>query len=179
MPYRPSLTSTSRRDFLLVGARLSAAGAVVLSSGFTYAAATPTTASHGAIVERDLLAALGERIGLEAATMLDTGHTPLHLGFIDAASSDIQALEDGIAHGLGLACCAEVGRTHWDAPAAPILAAAIVSEPASGRKLVVEIERTALSLIGMIEDTRISPIARKQSLWNVPADNLYRIRRVV
>jgi hypothetical protein len=165
----------SRRDFLTGSAKLGAAAAVVSAAGVAFAANTATAAPVLASAHSDVLFALGQRIGLDAAAAIGTFGSPLSVTYLDAAGVSVDALREGIEHGsrAGVGCgvvCVESAM-----PYGSFLGMAHFSDPVTGRTARVEIHSEALSHIEMIADATRSGSLQKQAIMSAPASGLYTI----
>jgi hypothetical protein len=166
----------SRRDFLTGSAKLGAAAAVVSSGvGVAFATNAATDAPALASAHSDVLFALGQRIGLDAAAAIGTFGSPLSVTYLDAAGSSVDALREGIELGsrAGVGCgvvCVESAM-----PYGSFLGTAYFSDPATGRTARVEIHSEALSHIEMIADATRSRSLQKQAIMSAPASGLYTI----
>jgi hypothetical protein len=165
----------SRRDFLTGSAKLGAAAAVVSAAGVALAANAATTAPVLASAHSDVLFALGQRIGLDAAAAIGTFGSPLSVTYLDAAGVSVDALREGIEHGsrAGVGCgvvCVESAM-----PYGSFLGMAHFSDPVTGRTARVEIHAEALSHIEMIADATRSGSLQKQAIMSAPVSGLYTI----
>lgn len=167
----PMQFSDSRRDFLTASAKAGAAAAIVGS--LPAFAATPGAALGTASVSADLLRALGQRIGLDAAQAIGSFGTPLSVTYLDAAGASVEALREGIEDGarMGVGCgavCVERALPYGE-----VLGVAHFQDPTTGRTARVEIFPGALSQIELIAAATRSGSLQKQALLSMPSDGLY------
>lgn len=174
------LFAESRREFLKSGARAGAALAVVVGAGSTLgavaSAATPAATAGTAVVNAELLHALGARIGLEVTEALGGADAPVSLAYIDAAGPAADALREGIERGIQWEAGSAASLREWQAPYCSLLGAALITNEATGQQAVVEIDATALSMIAMVESVKTPASAHKHAVLTASADNLYRVR---
>lgn len=175
----------SRREFLVGGARASAAlAAVVVSGGVAGAFADEFLPSAAALnatataVSPELLHALGARIGLEVTQALGGSNAPVSLAYIDASGPAVDALRDGIERGISWEAGSTPPSREWQASYCSLLGAAMITNEATGQRAIVEIDNTALSVIAMVEGLTTPASSHKHAVLTASADNLYRVRYV-
>ena len=164
--------SQSRREFMVHGSLAGAALAVMGGASSAFAVATSAAPTA---VSPDLLRALGNRIGLEVATVISSDGAPLTMSYLDCAGPSVDALREGIEQGMqwqvGAApACVEAQATHGS-----VLGVALISNVATGRTARVEIDATALSMISLIESVKTPASTHKHAVLTARADNLYRV----
>jgi hypothetical protein len=163
----------SRREFMLGGARAGAALAV--ASGLL----PPPPGSVAAVtspISPELLHALGARIGLEVTEALGGADAPVSLAYIDAAGPSADALREGIERGIHWEAGSAPALREWQAPYCSLLGAALITNEATGKQAVVEIDATALGMIAMVESVKTPASTHKHAVLTASADNLYRVR---
>ncbi len=173
----------SRREFMVGGARASAALAVIAASGGAVGAlaaemlpgASASAATVGASVSPELLHALGARIGLEVTEALGGSNASVSLAYIDAAGPTADALREGIERGIHWEAGTAPTSREWQAPYCSLLGAALITNEATGQRALVEIDNTALSMISMVESVNTPASAHKHAVLIASADNLYRV----
>jgi|GEM_PF-1937543 len=174
----------SRREFMLGSARAGAALAVIAASGGAAAAFASTSlpsaagsvAAITAPISPELLHALGARIGLEVTEALGGADAPVSLAYIDAAGPSADALREGIERGIQWEAGGAPALREWQVPYCSLLGAALITNEATGKQAVVEIDATALSMITMVESVNTPASAHKHAVLTASADNLYRVR---
>ncbi len=173
----------SRREFMLGSARAGAALAVVAVSGGAAGAfasgllpsAAGSVAAASASISPQLLHALGARIGLEVTAALGGADAPVSLAYINAAGPNADALREGIERGIHWEAGSAPALREWQAPYCSLLGAALITNEATGRQAVVEIDATALSMIAMVESLKTPVSSHKHAVLTASADNLYRV----
>jgi hypothetical protein len=164
-------------------ARAGAALAVIAASGGAAGAlaaemlpsASLPVVAGGASVSPELLHALGARIGLEVTEALGGSDVPVSLAYIDAAGPTSDALREGIERGIQWQAGAAPTSREWQAPYCSLLGAALITNEATGRRALVEVDNTALSVIAMVESVSTPASAHKHAVLTASADNLYRV----
>jgi hypothetical protein len=165
----------SRREFMLGCAQAGAALAVAGGAQGALAAVTTSSVASSASVSPDLLQALGSRIGLEVAAMVGDAGAPLTLAYLDAAGPSVDALRAGIEQGVAWHAGTAPVCVETQVSAASTIGVALISNPATGRAVRVEINATALSMIALIESVKTPASSQKHSVLTASADNLYRV----
>lgn len=170
----------SRREFMLGSARAAAALAVVAASGGAAGAFAsgllPSAVAVTAPISPELLHALGARIGLEVTEALGGADAPVSLAYIDAAGPSADTLREGIERGIQWEAGGAPALREWQVPYCSLLGAALITNEATGKQAVVEIDATALSMITMVESVKTPASAHKHAVLTASADNLYRVR---
>ncbi|MGL4233310.1 MAG: hypothetical protein ACRDAM_20585 [Casimicrobium sp.] len=156
----------SRREFVASGAL----GAAALTTALPH----PVFADE-LHVDDTLLSALGARIGLEVSQTLAPAGEALAISYIDCASPDLIALREGVAQGASWQCDRGVSCATSKGGYASVLGIALFKNTMSGREARVEIDKTALSHIAMIESASTSKSIQKHAVMVAPADSMYRV----
>ena len=174
----------SRREFMKGSACAGAALAVVVAGGAlgaTSASASTSSpfagevAASDAVVSPELLHAFGARIGLEVCEALGAGDSPVSLAYIDSAGSSADALREGIERGIFWEAGSAPSLREWQAPYCSLLGAALITNEATGRRALVEIDTTALSMISMVESLKTPASSHKHAVLTANSDTLYRV----
>lgn len=166
--------SQSRREFMVHSSQAGAALAVLGGASTVFAAASASTASSA--VSPDLLRALGNRIGLEVATVISSDGAPLTMSYLDCAGPSVDALREGIEQGMQWQVGAAPACVESQAAHGSVLGVALIHNVATGRSARVEIDATALSMIALIESVKTPASAHKHAVLTASADNLYRVK---
>ena len=119
---------------------------------------------------------MGARIGLEVTEALGGADAPVSLAYIDAAGPSSDALREGIERGIRWEAGSAPELREWQVPYCSLLGAALITNEATGKQAVVEIDATALSMITMVESLKTPASAHKHAVLTASADNLYRVR---
>jgi hypothetical protein len=168
-------SDTTRRDFLKTTAVVAGTLPVAMSIPSVAAASSLATETHASALlsDGDLLRALGERIGLEAAERVAANGEAVSLIYLDYAGPGIDPLREGIERGLAWQC-ATVAANEVQMPYGPLLGVAIVRNLETAQETRFEIDATALSHLAMIEDNAPSRGIAKLAMMNAAPEHFYR-----
>jgi hypothetical protein len=168
-------SDTTRRDFLKHTAVVAGSLPAALSISGVAAASSLAIETRGNVLlsDGDLLRALGERIGLEAAERVAPNGEAVSLMYFDYAGVAIDPLRAGIEHGLAWHC-ATVSTNELSMPYGALLGVAIVRNLETARETRIEIDAAALSQLAMIEANAPSRGIAKLAMMNASPAFFYR-----
>lgn len=170
-------TTTTRRDFLKTTAVAAGALPTAMSlSGLAGAASlgSDALATEALLTDGDLLRALGERIGLEAAERVAPNGEAVSLMYLGYAGVAIDPLRAGIERGLAWQCGEAVATNEVSMPYGALLGVAIVRNLHTAQETRIEIDAAALSQLAMIEANAPSRGIAKLAMMNASSAAFYR-----
>jgi hypothetical protein len=166
----------TRRDFLKTSALATGAmtgvGAWVGATSVHAAAADVSALSSR--LDTDLLRAVGERIGADAALRVAPNGAAVSLVYFDYAGPTIDPLRAGIERGLAHFCGDQVAVNEVSLPYGELLGVAIVRNLETAVETRVEIDATMLSHLALIEANAPSLGIAKSSIASADAAYFYR-----
>jgi hypothetical protein len=170
-------SEVTRREFLKSSAAVTVTAPTVASwVGAAYANDVAVQATLGAHrVDADLLHAVGERIGSDAALRVAPNGESVSLMYFDYAGSSIDPLRTGIERGLSLHCGDRVAANEISLPYGELLGVAIVRNLETAVETRVEIDATMLSHLALIEDAAPSISIAKTSITSADAAYFYNV----
>ncbi len=167
----------TRRAFLKSSAAVAVSVPTAASLvGAAYAAdvsANTTMASRA--LDADLLRAVGERIGSDAAQRVAPNGERVSFMYFDYAGSSVDPLRAGIERGLALHCGDDVSMNEISLPYGDLLGVAIVRNLESAVETRVEIDATMLSHLALIEDIAPSAGIARSSIMSADASYFYSV----
>lgn len=171
------LYEVTRREFLKSSAAVAATVPAVGSwVGAVYAGDVAAQAAHASSrLDADLLRAVGERIGSDAALRVAPNGEAVSLMYFDYAGSTVDPLRAGIERGLSLHCGDRVAVNEISLPYGELLGVAIVRNLETAVETRVEINATMLSHLALIEDAAPSTGIAKTSIMSADASYFYSV----
>lgn len=167
----------TRREFLKSSAAVAATvPAVAAWVGAAYAedrAANTTLDAAG--MDADLLRAVGQRIGSDAAQRVAPNGEAVSLIYFDYAGTSVDPLRAGIERGLALHCGEHVAASEISLPYGELLGVAIVRNLATAVETRIEIHPTMLSHLAMIEEAAPTSGIAKTSILSADAAYFYSV----
>jgi hypothetical protein len=170
-------TDSTRREFLKSSAVVAASVPVSTSfAGFANALANTAGNASGLVsVDSDLLRAVGERIGFDAALRVAPNGEAVSLMYFDYAGTSVDALRVGIESGLSFQCGKHVASNEIELPYGDLLGVAIVKNLETAVETRIEIDATMLSHLALIEANAPSGGIAKSSVMSADAAYFYNV----
>lgn len=167
----------TRRDFIKTSAGVAASLPALASfGGIAHASAmlggSEITATR---VDSDLLRAVGERIGFDAAERIGADRDDVSLMYFDYAGQSIDSLREGIERGLAIKSSGKVIANELDLPYGALLGVAVVRNLRTAVETRVEICATMLSHLALIEANAPTAGIAKTSVMAADASYFYEV----
>jgi hypothetical protein len=171
-----SYLAATRRDFLKTSAAVAVTTPAVASLASVAEAMLPhaTMSMPATTIDRDMLRAVGERIGFDAALRVAPNGEPVSLMYFDYAGTTVDALRVGIERGLALQSGGEVAAVELSLPYGELLGVAVVRNLNTAVETRIEIDPTMLSHLALIEANAPSAGIAKTAVMSADASYFYR-----
>lgn len=167
----------TRRGFVQASATVAAVNAIpfVWASAPLHDVAAADVATKLSPMNADLLAALGARIGFEAAARVSPAGDPVSMSYVNHAGAHLAPLFEGVERGAQWQCAAKGTCVGATADYGAVLATVTFSNVVTRESVRVEIDSTSLSHLAMIEAGSPSPNIRHHAVMAAPSDSMYRL----
>jgi hypothetical protein len=168
-------SDTTRRDFLKTTATVAATVPAFTSFAGFSEALLPSASVNSLVlsVDRDLLRAVGERIGFDAAARVAPNGEAVSLMYFDYAGTSVDGLRQGIERGLALQSQSPVAINELELPYGELLGIAVVRNLETAVETRVEIEPVMLSHLALIEANAPSAGIAKTAVLSADASFFY------